>query len=160
MGTKTKGLENALTKTAGLFMGAIGNGIKEGFASGDINKTVDAAKLTGGLVSTGILTGYLAQKAVRDLMNRHDRKAMIEDLCMSDSIIGQADPERVKEFYATIHHIAPSISGDKNVVRELLQNFIKFDRVDLNSVKALADTHKSMTQGRKGLAEKLDFMTA
>jgi hypothetical protein len=158
MNTKTNGLENALTKTAGMFS-QIGQTIKKDLGSKKVPEIMDAAKLTGGLASTGILAGYLASKAVKNLMNQHDRKALVEDLCMNDAIIRQADPERVKEFYATIHHIAPSISNDKNVVRELLQNFIKFDRVDLNSVKALADTHKSMTQGRKGLAEKLDFIS-
>lgn len=48
------------------------------------------------------------------------------------------------EWYATIVHFAPTVSLDKNAVREILQGFARFGRVDLQTLKLLADTEKSM----------------
>ena len=160
-------LNFALEKTAGIFsrMGQmkdtfshVGGAINKGLNSANPEEMERAAKLmsqtAGSLVGAGttaLLGAYGVKKIIDGLMNDHTRKAMLEDLIMCDPIIKQADPDKVKEFYATIHYMAPKLSGDRNIVRELLQNFIKFDRVDIASIKALADTQKSMLQGESQL---------
>jgi len=155
MTKKRTALDAALTKSAGI-AGNIYNKINTGL-NGDMKTILDASKLTAGIVTSAIGTGFMMSKIIQNIMNDHKRKAMLEDLIMNDAFIKQADPERVKEFYATIHYMAPKLSGDKNVVKELLQNFIKFDRVDISSIKALADTQKSMSQGQISLADKMNL---
>jgi hypothetical protein len=149
-----KGFDFAMSKTAGVW-----GAIQDGFSSNDLGRNMDATKLLGGYATSAVLGAYGMKKVIDGILNDRSRWGMLEDLMMNDGIISKAEPQRVKEFYATIHHLAPSISGDKNVVRELLQNFVKFDRVDINSVKALADTQKSFTSGQKGLGEKINLKT-
>ena len=91
-------------------------------------------------VGTGMLMS-LKRKIQNDLK----RKTLVEDLIKSDPVIGAADKDKVLEYYATIFHIAPHISADKNIVRDLLRNFLTFNKVDLNSIKMLSDAEKSMS---------------
>jgi len=156
----TKALDFALEKTAGMFgnMGNVMGHIGKGMASADAETAFTAAGQMGkmglGAAKFGagaILGVWGAKKIIEGLMNDHTRKALLEDLLLNDIIISQADPEKVKSFYATIHHLAPKLSADKNIVRELLQNFVKFDRVDMNSIKAMVDTQKSMSSGESSM---------
>ena len=152
MGNKLErtALDFALEKTAGMGSGYMG--ARDYFKNTEIGGVNLANAKMEGLnkgVSTAakaLLVGYGLKMAVQKLMNKRENLAMVEDLMLTDPIIKQADPQRVKEFYTTIDYMAPAISKDKNVVKELLQNFIKFDRVDMPSIKALADTQKSLTQ--------------
>jgi len=177
------GLEFGLEKTAGMFgdlyhgagtlrksmgvggstiFGDINAGLNSGVAkdayaaAGQLGNIVGKAGIGAAKATVGIALGvWGAKKIIDGLMNDHTRKALLEDLLLNDIIISQADPEKVKSFYATIHHLAPKLSGDKNIVRELLQNFVKFDRVDMNSIKAMADTQKSMSNGDTSLISML-----
>jgi hypothetical protein len=143
----TKAYDMAMKKTASMY-----STIRDGFRSSDLKEIGMASKLTAGSLGTAMLSAFVIKKAFDKAMTDIKRKAMLEDLIMNDPIIRRADRDKVKQFYATIHSIAPKISGDKSVVKELLQNFIRFDRVDLNSVKTLADTQKSIVQAEgKGL---------
>lgn len=46
--------------------------------------------------------------------------------------------------YATIYHFAPKVSLDKVAVREVLQGFARFGKVDLQTLKMLAETEKAL----------------
>ena len=59
-------------------------------------------------------------------------------------VIKSAPKDEVLAYYATIYNTAPTVSLDKNAVRELLHNFIKFGRVDINTIKTLAETENKM----------------
>lgn len=134
-------LDFALEKTASIM------GYVDGLNKTRINKINNLA----GTATKGLLLGWALQSKIKSLMNDHAAKAMLEDLILTDPILKQADPERVKEFYATICYMAPKLKADKNIVRELLQNFVKFDRVDMASIKALADTQGVMSKGDKDM---------
>jgi len=147
----SKGLDYALDKTA--FIGAASRAVG-GAARTVGGKAGDAARTVGqhadtmkgvGMAGMGASLPLMAINRMKQkIQNDTRRKALVEDLYTNDPIIGQADREDVIQYYATILSVAPSISLDKNVVRELLQNFIKFGRVDLQTVKTMADTEKSM----------------
>lgn len=165
---KTDTLDYVLEKSA--FLGAarraagrLGSAIKgtakkfeQGMAEPISSGGPSRAKNMGDIAKTVTFTGsaatlpYIAINHLKkQIQNDTRRKALIEDLYMNDPVISQADREEVIEYYATILSVAPSISLDKNVVRELLQNFIKFGRVDLQTIKTLADTEKTMKDADK-----------
>lgn len=77
---------------------------------------------------------------VKKIKNDTRRKALIDDLMMYDPVIKDADKTTVLEYYATIVDVAPSVSLNKHVVKELLQTFIKFGRIDISTIKMLAET--------------------
>lgn len=141
----------AMQKTAGI-IGNVGSQIAGGFAGG-LDDIAKAGAISAGALTATLLGGFGAQKVIDAASNSITRKALLEDLVLNDPIISQADEDQVKQYFATIHHLAPKLSQDKNIVRELLQNFIKFGRVDLASIKALADTQKSMIQGQEKLKD-------
>lgn len=123
---QNKNLQRLIDKTASF----------KGFMQGATN-----AAVVGTLLSLGANTfNSIKNKIQNDLR----RKSLLEDLMRNDPIISKADKDQVLQFYATIFHVAPHLSADKNTVKDLLRNFITFDKVDLNSIKMLADAEKNM----------------
>lgn len=90
--------------------------------------------------------GLLINKTVKNIKNDNTRKRLLAELQTSDPVLSQVDPDQLLEWYATIYHFAPNFSLDKAAVREVLQNFARFGRVDVNTLKMLADTEKSSQQ--------------
>lgn len=99
--------------------------------------------IAGALISGGIILG----KALNSIKNDIRRKSLLEDLYLNDPLLHEIDKAQLMEWYATIVHFAPTVSLDKNAVREVLHGFARFGRVDLQTLKMLADTEKSMTAG-------------
>ena len=93
----------------------------------------------------GTYIGGMGLKMMYDKF-KQDRQAVkvLEDLMHSDPIISKEDPETVKQYAATVFRVAPSISHDKNVMKNLLQNFIKFGTVDMKTIETLAGIQKTM----------------
>lgn len=102
--------------------------------------------LRRGVVGVGMLgIGAAAlYKAYTKLHNDATRKHIIQDLHLNDPILRDVDNEKLLEWYATIYHFAPKFSLDKNAVCEVLQNFARFGRVDVNTLKMLAETEKAL----------------
>ena len=94
-----------------------------------------------------ISTGAAVNKLINKINNDAQRKNIIMDLHLNDPVLKNIPEEQLLEWYATIYHFAPKFSLDKTSVREVLQNFARFGRVDVNTLKMLADTEKSMQQG-------------
>ena len=111
-----------------------------------------SAKLGLGL---SLISGFALAAKMRQLQNDTRRKAIIEDLCNTDPILKGADKKEILTYYATIYNMAPLVSLDKPTVRELLQNFIKFGRVDMQTIKTLTETEKNRAQnGRTDMGIK------
>ena len=106
-------------------------------------------KAPGLSLIAAIATTTAISKAIRSIMNNTRKKALIEDLMISDPVIKNADKEQVLEYYALIDHIAPAIALEKPIVRELLQTFVRFGRVDMNSLKLLTETQKNYSAAKK-----------
>lgn len=138
-----------LTKVGRGMMGKYVGGMVAPTTLDNITNVANAAKSVftaiGAGVGFGVLTAYTFKRAKDKIQNDTRRKSMLSNLMETDPIIGQADKQQVLEYYATIFHVAPKISLDKNAVRELLQAFIKFGRVDMATLKMLADTESKAT---------------
>lgn len=113
--------------------------IKEAGFVGTASKIGDVARALGSVAAFATTAGFATKKLIDKIMNDTRRKAMIEDLMLHDPIISKATEDEVMSYYATIYNVAPTMSLDKNTVRELLQNFIKFGRVDIQTIKMLAE---------------------
>lgn len=101
--------------------------------------------LTGLSVAGAVVTGgVVLGKVINNIKNDIRRKSLLEDLHLNDPLLRDIDKAQLMEWYATIVHFAPTVSLDKNAVREILQGFARFGRVDLQTLKLLADTEKSM----------------
>ena len=99
-----------------------------------------------GVAGVGMLgVGAAAlHKAYTKVHNDVTRKHIIQDLHLNDPILRDVDNEKLLEWYATIYHFAPKFSLDKNAVREVLQNFARFGRVDVNTLKMLAESERAL----------------
>jgi len=118
-------------------------------AFGDLLKTLDinSGKLLAG--TTLVLGGMAINKAYNQIKNDATRRTIISDLHLNDPVLSKVPDEQLLEWYATIYHFAPKFSLDKNAVREVLQGFARFGRVDVNTLKMLAETEKAVVQADK-----------
>lgn len=92
-----------------------------------------------------LATGGLFMKRVYDRINNDvRRKSLIEDIALTDPLLKTVDKAQLMEWYATIYHFAPKVSLDKVAVREVLQGFARFGKVDLQTLKMLAETEKAL----------------
>lgn len=99
------------------------------------------SKYVGPLVSGGLLLKSLYAKISNDVR----RKALIEDLRLNDPVLQKVDQGQLMEWYATIYHFSPQTSLDKAAVRELLRGFATFGKVDMQTLKLLAETEKNLS---------------
>lgn len=104
------------------------------------NTPLSGLSVAGAVVTGGLVIGKVINKIKNDIR----RKSLLEDLHLNDPLLRDIDKAQLMEWYATIVHFAPTVSLDKNAVREILQGFARFGRVDLQTLKLLADTEKSM----------------
>lgn len=104
------------------------------------NTPLSGLSVAGAIVTGGLVIGKVINKIKNDIR----RKSLLEDLRLNDPLLRDIDKAQLMEWYATIVHFAPTVSLDKNAVREILQGFARFGRVDLQTLKMLADTEKSM----------------
>lgn len=92
-----------------------------------------------------VLTGGIILKSIYDkLQNDSRRKSLLESVTSSDPVLKDTDKAKLLEWYATIYHYAPTVSLDRNSVRELLLQFARFGKVDMQTLKLLAETEKSL----------------
>lgn len=108
---------------------------------------IDTNKILHGVALIG--AGSIIHKAYTAIKNDVTRKNLINDLHLNDAVLSQVPEEHLLEWYATIYHFAPNFSLDKQAVREVLQNFARFGKVDVNTLKMLADTEKATSQAAK-----------
>lgn len=100
---------------------------------------------TAKVLAVGSLVGggMAIAKSIKEVQNDMRRKRLITELHQNDPVLAEIPPQQILEWYATIYHFAPHFSLDRSAVREVLQNFARFGRVDVNTLKMLADTEKS-----------------
>lgn len=102
------------------------------------------------LAAGTLLAGAVAiHKAVKELKNDTKRRQIVTRLHETDPVLSGIPPEQLMEWYATIYHFAPKFSLDYASVREVLQNFVRFGKVDVNTIKMLAETEKATAQAKK-----------
>lgn len=105
---------------------------------------ISGSKMMG--ITSLTLGGLMIYKKVKEIKNDVVRKNLIDDLRRTDPVLSEIPEEQLLEWYATIVHFAPKFSLDKSAVREVLQGFARFGRVDVNTLKMIADTEKATQQ--------------
>lgn len=104
-----------------------------------------AAKIGVGMM----LGGVLLKKAIDSIRNDSNKKRIIEDLALNDPVLKEVEKPTLMEWYATVCHYAPTLCTDKQTVSEVLRNFARFGKIDLSTLKMLADTEKSISSSRE-----------
>lgn len=111
------------------------------------NNIPTAALITAGIA--GLAAGARGISAVHNkLANDPKRKRILEELVREDPLLRDADPDKLKEYYAVIYHIAPTLTLNKGALREPLKNFIRFDKVDIATMKTLAELEDKMRNSK------------
>lgn len=110
-------------------------------------------------VGSLVMGGAAIAKAIKEVNNDVRRKRLITELHTTDPVLSELPPEQILEWYATIYNFAPHFSLDKSAVKEVLQNFARFGRVDVNTLKMLADTEKSTQQAAQASKSWGDIFT-
>ena len=85
---------------------------------------------------------------INKIQNDMRRKAIIEDLANYDPILKNVDREQLKEWFATMYFYAPSMTADKNTVKEVLTGFARFGKIDLPTLKTLSETEEKLRKSR------------
>lgn len=109
----------------------------------NMNRVMDI----GGLISGALILNKIHGKLQNDIQ----RKSLLEDLHMNDPVLKNVDKAQLLEWYATIMHFAPRTSLDKTAVREILQNFARFGKADIQTLTMLAETEKNMESARSNM---------
>lgn len=126
-----------MEKTAG-----IGNLLAA--ATADPKRTSEMMSVVGkGLGMAGI-SAVVFKSIINKIQNDMRRKAIIEDLANYDPMLKNVDREQLKEWFATMYYYAPTMTADKNTVREILTGFARFGKVDLSTLKTLAETEEKL----------------
>lgn len=122
---------------------------KEKFFKGQEKVAAIPAAFGAAKMAVGIIGGALVlRKAYNAITQDFKRKAIIEDLRRTDPMLRNVSDEQLMEWYATIYHFAPKFSLDKAAVREVLDNFARFGKVDVNTLKMLSETEKASEQAK------------
>lgn len=127
--------QEGLIKEAGIFGAA--QEVAKGFSMPS-----SALRIGAGIA----LSGLVMKKLVDKLNNDINRKALIENLAISDPVLKNVDKKQLLEWYATIYHCAPKLSLDKATVREVLTTFARFGKVDVQTLKTLAESEENIAK--------------
>lgn len=105
--------------------------------------------LGGKAIVPGLVLGGLAlSNKYNQIKGDQKRRAIFEALCW-DPTFKDMDKSQLLEWYTTIYHFSPDTSLDKTATKELLRQFMTFGRVDIQTLKTLAETQKSLSNARK-----------
>ncbi len=125
-------------------------------SNGELLKNMGTLTKDMSIGAFALTSAGLGMKAViNKIQNDTRRSAIIQDLIETDPVLKEADPDQVMEYYAMIYRVAPRLSLEKLAVKELLQNFIKFGRVDIQSIKMIAETEHKLSPETFNLRDML-----
>ena len=126
--------EFAMEKTAFLGLNADPTAFKN--AATGLSMFLGATALSANILTT----------IYRKISNDTRRKAIIEDLASNDIMLKEVDKDQLKEWYATMYYYAPTMTADKATVREVLQMFARFGKIDVKTLQLLTDTEDKLNK--------------
>lgn len=119
--------------------------LKKPIVEGIKNKIGNAAIIGLGLGT--LAAGFKGIEYVRrKLIQDPKRLQILDELVREDPVLKDADPEKLLEYYSVIFHTAPSITLNKGALREPLRNFIRFDKVDLATLRTLTEIEEKRSR--------------
>lgn len=75
--------------------------------------------------------------------------AALAQAVKSNSILENADPEKIRSYADTIFRFAPSIAADPNLLAHVLSNTIHGESMDVTTIKALSDLESKYEETKK-----------
>lgn len=126
-------------------------GFMDGFKGAFTGEAVGNAALKAGIPLLGGIGVAAAAKAVSSIaggMNRSKFEAALKMAVSRNSILQQADQERVKSLADSVYHASPNVSTDPNILGQVLVNAIRGENLDIQTVKMLGDLEARRTQGQ------------
>lgn len=117
-----------------------------GAVLGNSGKALDQVKSLMQIAGLGAVTSLGLAAIMRKIQNSTRHRAIIEDLIQNDPIIKQGDTQDVLQIYAMIYNMAPNLAKEKPAVREILQNYVRIGRMDMQTIKTLIDTEEKLSK--------------
>ncbi len=106
-----------------------------------------ATVLAGGLMAGSML------KSTYDAIKRDQKAKQVFETLSHDPMLSKVDPGTLAEWFAAIYHYSPTAASDKATAKELMHQFATFGKVDLQTLKTLADLEDKSVSARKGRTE-------
>ena len=100
------------------------------------------------VLSGGVLAGSVLKSAYDAIRNNYKAKQVFESVA-NDPRLSKVDKGTLLEWFAAIYHYSPTAATDKATVKELLQQFATFGKVDLQTLKTLSEIEDKATGSRK-----------
>jgi hypothetical protein len=69
---------------------------------------------------------------------------IIQDLIITDPILGEEDEDKVIDLYNTIKSVAPNLAKDKNVARVVLRQAVQYDGIAAPDLAQLVEAERSL----------------
>ena len=102
-----------------------------------------ATVLAGGLMAGGLL------KSTYDSIKRDSKAKQVFESLSHDPMLSKIDSGTLAEWFAAIYHYSPTAASDKATAKELLHQFATFGKVDIQTLKTLAEIEEKSTSARK-----------
>ncbi len=102
-----------------------------------------AAFLTGGLLAGSML------KATYDSIRRDNKAKQVFESLSNDPQLSRIDKGTLAEWFAAIYHYSPTAASDKATAKELMHQFAMFGKVDLQTLKTLAEIEEKRSSSEK-----------
>jgi hypothetical protein len=149
-----------LCKEAGFFNNAISGGaqmlgsmVPSGVVGGAGALLGAGAAVAGVSLASNAISG-LASAAINKIgksysagNNRQAYEAAFREAVANSDLL-QQDPAKARKMGETIFRVAPTISGDANLLTNILNNSIHGDSMDLQTVKVLTELEEKHTKNR------------
>lgn len=121
------------------------------FISAFGGKEVGKAALGLGAAALGGLGAMAVKKVARGFGASANRSAYETALqhAISSSEVLQNNPEKAKMMGDSIFRVAPNVASDANLLRNILDNSIYGESIDLQTVKAVTDLEEKLLKNER-----------
>ena len=102
-----------------------------------------AMALAGGLMVGGML------KSTFDAIKRDSKAKQVFESLSHDPMLSKIDSGTLAEWFAAIYHYSPTAASDKATAKELMHQFSTFGKVDIQTLKTLAEIEEKSSSAMK-----------
>ena len=106
-----------------------------------------AAVLTGGLLAGGLV------RSTYNAIKQDNKARQVFEMLTRDPQLSRIDPGTLAEWFAAIYHYSPTAATDRATAKELMHQFATFGKVDLQTLKTLAEIEEKRTSAYKDMYE-------
>lgn len=103
--------------------------------------------------SFGVLNPSDTKKLKEEALNKAKTHSTIEQLMLSDPVIGQADPSQVEDLYATISNLCPTVAKDPVTMGPVMKEALQYGSLPVQSIKDLLEIEHSQQRINKANKE-------